>query len=125
MIQPMNVPFTLRRNDNPAVILFQALNPDGSVMDMTGKTAKLQIRLRPTMLGDPLLEITSTPGASSLTMGTAGISAVFQRGLIQSLPSSEPEAEARFSYDLLVNNGGNENAWFEGIVTVKNGVTHD
>lgn len=126
MIEPMHAPLTLRRNDNPFRVLFQVENPDGSVMDMTGLTAKWQARLHPGAPGEPLLE--ATTGAAEvprLIASADGIELILPRTPIRGLPAGLGKGKPIvIHHDLLITRDGDENAWFYGPVTVEWGVTY-
>jgi len=124
MITPMTAPLVLRRNDNPCRVTFVVENEDGSVKDMSGLSAKLHIRQYPGAPGDPWLEALSTDVSGSRLIPSAdGIEAIFTKLEIDAMPVSGKAGEPVFPcYDLLVTEAGDENAWFEGPVTVNRGV---
>lgn len=125
MIVPMKAGLTLRRNDNPFRTTFVVRNEDGSVKDMSHLSARMQIRLYPGALGEPLIEATSADlSGSRLIMSATGIEAVFVRSDLDATPlHGRPGEPLTAHYDLLVTESGDENAWFIGPITVERGVT--
>lgn len=124
MIIPMLAPLILRRNDNPFRVLFVVENPDGSVMDMTGVTAKWQARLYPGAPGEPLLEATTGElAAPRLIASGVGIELILPNIPIDDLPLGEPGLPVEIHHDLVITKDGDENAWFYGPVIVEWGVT--
>jgi hypothetical protein len=126
MIIPMDAPLVIRRNDNPFRVLFVFENPDGSVIDMTGVTAKWQARLYPGAPGGPLLEATTGElVAPRLIASGLGIELILTNAAIETLPPGEPGLPSVIHHDLLITMDGDENAWAVGAVTVEWGVTND
>jgi hypothetical protein len=124
MIIPMQAPLTLRRNDNPFRVMFVAENEDGSVIDMTGLSAVLEMRLYPGAPGEALISIsTDDMTGSRLIASSLGLEAVIENEPIDTLPGGEAGQDVVFAYDLLVTRAGDQNCWFFGAATVKWGVT--
>lgn len=126
MIIPMDAPLIIRRNDNPFRVQFVFENPDGSVIDMTGVTAKWQARAYPGAPGAPLLEATTgEPPAPRVIASGLGLELILSNAAIEALPPGEPGLPVTIHHDLLVTMEGDENAWAAGAVTVEWGVTND
>jgi hypothetical protein len=148
---PRRLDLTIRRNDNPWRARFKMFDRHGSPLDMTGYGAKLQLRLYEGMPGIPNLALSvpiysyfldslgnrrtfslgerwvtrDAPGASDITMASYGFDVVIEAADILGIPSNWAIGEAlRLSYDILITDpDGNENAWFEGEMRVRDGVT--
>ena len=124
MITPVNAPLTIRRNDNPFRQTFFALGADGAKIDFsTGYSARLEFRLYAGAPGAPL--VSASAGAATgprLLMDVDGITFILPKTAIPILIGAAG-ADQKVVYDLLVQpTGGDENAWFEGDVTLKLGV---
>ncbi len=89
-------------------------NPDGTPVNLTGRTAKMQLRVQPA--SDALLTLTSGAGLTlGGTAGTVGIVITAAQGLTLPL---EPVL-----YDLLIINGTAVDRILEGVATICAGVT--
>lgn len=125
MIIPMNAPLTIRQNDNPFRVTFTAVDALGAPIDFSsGYSARLQMRLYPGAGGTALVNALSTATSGTrLVMRAEGIDLVVVKGDIPDLIGA-PGRDQVIKYDLLIKfDGGDENAWFEGDVTLKLGVT--
>lgn len=148
---PRRLDLTIRRNDNPWRARFKLFNRDGSPLDMTAYSAKLQLRLYEGMQGLPNLAV-STPiysylidsqgnrltfsrgerwvsrdarGNSNVNMTTEGFDIGIDAQDIMFIPPGCAVGEPlRLNYDILVTTpAGDENAWFEGEAIVRDGVS--
>lgn len=127
MIEPMRIDLTMRRNDNAFRAAFAATSEaTGADYDFTGHIARLEIRMRPGQAGAAKLSATSAASSGTrLAVTAGGIEFVATKSAIGSLPANPATgADLVLWYDLLVTPpGGDENAWFEGQVFLKAGVT--
>lgn len=124
MITPVNAPLTIRRNDNPFRQTFFALGADGAKIDFSaGYSARLEFRLYAGAPGAPLVSASSEATTGPvLEMDEEGITFILPKSQIPILIGAAG-ADQKVAYDLLVHpTGGDENAWFEGEVTLKLGV---
>lgn len=125
MIDPMTADLVIRRNDNPFRATFETLNEAGAVISFaTGYTARLEMRLYPGADGSPLVSaLSSASSGTRLLMHSAGIDLIVVKGDIPLLVGAAGKDQT-IRYDLLIKpSGGDENAWYEGAVTIKPGVS--
>lgn len=87
-------------------------NGDNSVKDITGFTAKMQLRQYPSH-PDILLELSTTNSKLNINTGTGGVTMIFSLADTSILTFSE------CSYDLFLYNGSNTFRAIEGKITVK------
>lgn len=91
-------------------------NANNTVKDLTGFTAKMQLKQYPAH-PDVLLEMTIANGKININVGTGAVSMIF---------SAEDTAQILFSevsYDLFLYNGSATFRAIEGKITVKEAVT--
>jgi len=125
MITPMIADLTVRRNDNPFRATFEVTDESGDIIDFSsGFTARLEMRLYPGADGSPLVAaLSSASSGTRLFMHSEGIDLIVVKADIPHLIGVVGKDQT-IRYDLLVQpSGGDENAWFEGAVTVKPGVS--
>lgn len=148
---PRRLDLTIRRNDNPWRARFRLFGADGSPLDMRLYRAQLQLRLFEGMPGIPNLAVSvpiysyflgsdgtrstfsggerwvtrDAPGASDINMTEYGFDVAIEAADILGVPRARDIGEPlQLSYDILITTpAGDENAWFEGQVNVRDGVT--
>ena len=91
-------------------------NGDNSVKDLTGFTAKMQLRQYPSH-PDILLELSTTNSKLNINTVTGGVTMLFSLDDAASLTFSE------VNYDLFLYNGSNTFRAIEGKITVKEVIT--
>lgn len=110
-----NYDFTLEQGVPLSKTIFLK-NGDNSVKDLTGFTAKMQVREyvgRP----DVLLELSTANSKLNINTGTGGVTMIFSDIDTASIPFTE------VVYDLFLYNGGSTFRAIEGKLTVKEAVT--
>jgi len=91
-------------------------NGDNSVKDLTGFTAKMQLR-QYAGHSDVLLELSTTNSKLNINVGTGGVTMVFSEADTASIPFTE------VVYDLFLYNGSNTFRAIEGKLTIKEAIT--
>ncbi len=129
MIEPMKVPLTVRRNDNPFRAKIILVGEDGApVPNMATHTARFQARLHGGAAGAAIFTATSAASSGTrLIMSADGIELVLTKSHLSGAPQPvERGGVAELLYDILVTSpAGDENAWIEGVITILPGVTAD
>lgn len=123
---PAAVDLPLRRN-TPYNEEYQFAAPDGSLVDFTGYTAAVQIRIYGGQPGPALLSlgtvVDDSEGLRLLDINTWRIR--IDEASLADLPGADEAGDAvRFEWDwVFTDQAGVESAWMEGAAVLKPGVT--
>lgn len=151
MITPHWLPLTLRRNDNPWRHRVNVMATPGVPLDMTGYRGRMQIRQYGGVPGDPMMALSveqlsgfvdgngailtfrggeqfassDSANGSRIIFDDHGFEIMIAGADLVRFPSGNADQRTLlFSYDLLIQPpGGDENAWYEGDVLFREGVT--
>lgn len=125
MASPARLNLSARRNA-PFAQTFNYAADDGSPLDFTVGTARMQVRLYGAQAGSALIDLqgVGTALTEGLLLEVGSVTAFIDEATLKMLPAGKPGQPVALEYDLIIDLPVRvEEVWQQGDFTVKPGVT--